>query len=325
MPHFREKLEKELLSKEAIGILLNSLSCGTAKQYQPFVNQWIKYCQVSNIDPYTASVTKGIEFLTKLFNSKDLGYSSLNTATSALSLIIEPHNGITFGKHPLVQRFMKGVFRLRPTLPKYTFTFDATVVLQYLKQMDPLDKLSLKDLSLKLAMIICLLSAQRDQVLAALVITAMQLCEEKCTFYIKELMKTSRPGKHTPPVELLSYPYDKSLCPVTLIKHYLWRTFNIRGVFIILFVSYTYPHQPVTTTTLGRWCCTMLKRAGISNNFASHATRSAATSKAHSLGMSLSEIYRTAGWSSSSVFAKYYNKPIKENLGAVLLSTLKQS
>ena len=85
LPHFREKLEKELLSVEAIDIFLNSLSCRTAKQYQPFVNQWIKYCQVSNIDLYTASITKGIEFLTKLFNSGDLGYSSLNTARSALS------------------------------------------------------------------------------------------------------------------------------------------------------------------------------------------------------------------------------------------------
>ena len=131
--------------------------------------------------------------------------------------------------------------------------------------MDVLDKLSPKHLSLKLAMVICLLSAQRDQVLAALDITAMQLCEDKCTFYIKELMKASKPGKHTPPVQLLSYPYDKSLCPVTLIKHYLQRTFNMRGVFIKLFVSYTYLHQPVTTTTLGRWCCTILKRAGMSN------------------------------------------------------------
>ena len=287
---------------------------------KPFVSQWIKYSQVSNIDPYTAPVTKGIELLTKLFNSRDLGYSSLHTARSALLSIIEPHSGITFGKHPLVQRFMKGVFTLRPTRPKYTFTFDATVVLQYLKQMDPFDKLSLKDLSLKLAMIICLLLAQR-----ALDITAMQLCEENCTFYIKEVMKTSRPGKHTPPVELLSYPYDKSLCPVTLIKHYLWRAFNIRGVLIKLFVSYTYPHQPVRTITLGRWGCTMLKRAGISNDFTSNATRSAATSKTHSLGMSLSEIYRTAGWSSSSIFAKYYNEPIKENLSTVLLSILKQS
>ena len=167
---------------------------------------------------------------------------------------------------------MKRVFRLRPMLPKYTFTLDATVVLQHLKQMDPLDKFSLKDLSLKLARIICLLSAQGDQVLVALDITAMQLCEDKCTFYIEEFMNTSRPGKHTPPVELLSYPYDKPLCLVTLTKHYIWRTFSIRGVFIKLFVSYTYPHQPVTTTTLGRWCCTMLKRAGISNDFASHVS-----------------------------------------------------
>ena len=80
----------------------------------------------------------------------------------------------------------------------------------------------------------------------------------------------------------------------------------------------------MTTTILGRWCCKMLKPAGVSNDFASHATKSAATLKARSLGMSLYEIYRAAGWSSSSVFAKYYNKPIQENLRAVLLSTCEQ-
>ena len=274
------------------------------------------------MDPFTAPVKSWIEFLTTLFQSRGVGYSMLNTARSALSLILEPHHGITFGKHPLVQRFIKGVFRLRPSLPKYTFTYDAIIVLKYLREMDPPDKISLRDMSRKLAMLLCLLSGQRDQALPSMDITRMQLTEDKCTFIITDLMKTSRPGKHIPPIELKSYPLDHALCPVTLIRHYLSMTQKVRGMFIKLFVSYKAPHKPAPTSTLARWCRYVLRQAGISDEYASHSTRSAASSKAYSLGMSLSEINKAAGWSSSSVFEKYYNKPIQDNLGEYLLSAL---
>ena len=144
-------------------------------------------------------------------------------------------------------------------------------------------------------MLLCLLSGQRDQVLPSLDITRMQLTEDKCTFIITDLMKTSRPGKHIPPIELKSYPLDHALCPVvTLIRHYLSMTQKVRGMFIKLFVSYKAPHNPVMTSTLARWCRYVLKQAGtgenkasISDEYASHSTRSAASSKAYSLGMSL--------------------------------------
>ena len=39
---------------------------------------------------------------------------------------------------------MAGVFNLRPALLRYTFTWDVNVVLQYLKNLGPSDKLLLK-------------------------------------------------------------------------------------------------------------------------------------------------------------------------------------
>ena len=137
---------------------------------------------------------------------------------------------------------MKGIFGLKPSLPKYTATYDASRVLYCLKQMGPSEASTLKELSMKLAMLLCLLTANRDQVLPVLDITQMELGKDRCVFLINEIMKTTRPGKHIPPVELIAYPYDKELCPVTMVEYYLHRTKKIRRVFIKLFLSHVYPN-----------------------------------------------------------------------------------
>jgi hypothetical protein len=75
---------------------------------------------------------------------------------------------LLFGTHPLVRRFIKGVFENRPSLPWYSATWDIAVVLKYLGKMHPADKLSLKELTLKVVTLLALLSGQRRQTLHAL-------------------------------------------------------------------------------------------------------------------------------------------------------------
>ena len=68
-------------------------------------------------------------------------------------------NGIYFGKRPFVQRLMKGIFNLRPVLPRQFTLWDPDIVLDYLTNLD----LPLTDyLSEKLVVLLCLLSGQRD-------------------------------------------------------------------------------------------------------------------------------------------------------------------
>ena len=54
-------------------------------------------------------------------------------------------NGISFGKHPLVQRFMKGMFNLRLVLPRQFAVWDPDIVLDYLSSLEY--DLPLKDCS----------------------------------------------------------------------------------------------------------------------------------------------------------------------------------
>ena len=63
-----------------------------------------------------------------------------------------------FGQQKLVIRFIKCVFEVKPALPKYSNTWNVNVVLNYLELLQPHNKLTLKELSQKLAMLLALLT-----------------------------------------------------------------------------------------------------------------------------------------------------------------------
>jgi hypothetical protein len=114
----------------------------------------------------------------------------------------------TFGSHPLVCRFMKGVFETKPSLPRYSETWDVNIVINYLAALGPPDGLTMKVLTYKVVMLLALLSGQRRQTLHALDINSMQLDSDKCIYTIRTLLKTSRVGHHLLPIKLLAFKPD---------------------------------------------------------------------------------------------------------------------
>ena len=107
---------------------------------------------------------------------------------------------------------MKGVFEKKPALPRYKNTWDVNIVLKELETWIPTEKLTLKELTYKLCILIALLSGQRCQTIQALQITpdAMQLTDSKCTFHVNSLLKHSRRGTHQAPIELYSFKTNES-------------------------------------------------------------------------------------------------------------------
>ena len=86
-----------------------------------------------------------------------------------------------------------------------------------------------------------------------------------------------------------------------------------------LLLIFVQPHKPISTSTLSRWCVTVMKESGVNVNiFGSHSTRSASTSKCKILGLSFKEIAKSAGWSNEKTFAKFYDKPIQEHFSSYL-------
>ena len=137
---------------------------------------------------------------------------------------------------------------------------------------------------------------------------------DKVVLFVPESLKTTRPGHHIPPIELKTFE-DSELCVVAHLKQHIKMTAPFTNIGTDqLLLSFVQPHKPVSTTTLSRWCVTVMKESGINVNiFRSHSTWSASPSKCKISGLSFKEIARSAGWSNEKTFAKFYDKPIQED------------
>jgi len=109
---------------------MNSWRTGTKKQYEPYLKKWFEYARLHSINPYKHDIQKALAFLTILFNNNS-SYNQVNTARSALSTFIIYDNNMTFGKMPIVKRFMKGVYESKPTFPRNLFVWDVSIVFKY--------------------------------------------------------------------------------------------------------------------------------------------------------------------------------------------------
>ena len=301
----RKTLRKQHIPQRTANNILCAWKPGTHKQYATYIGRWHQFCLRRKVDCLQPNVRIVLDFLTTLYED-GLSYSVINTARCALSQIIIWQKYGTIGAHPLVIKFMKGVFNLRPPVPRYTETWDVGKLLNKFRDMTPTEMLSLKELTLKTVTLVAIVLAARAQTISLLNLNNMKRSNSLFVFMVgKADLKQSRPN-YTPPLfKLEAYP-DRDICVYTMLTEYIARTSTLRGEGMQLFISYSKPHAKVSAATIARWVKTMMAKADINvHTFKPHSLRATSTSKALGAGVSLPEILHTAGWSSQHTFAKF--------------------
>lgn len=297
------------LPEDSIPVVLSSLTDATHKQYNSVLKRWWKFSKTIHSSPFNASVNNIIDFLNHEFKL-GASFGTINTAKSALSLIMSPE----VGKDYRIKRFLKGIQNLRPQRPKYNTSWDPALVLNYLKNLYPNEGLGLEDLSLKLSTLLALITAHRVQTLSLIKIENIKYSEMGVDIFIPDRIKTS--GKNKQPIlQLPYYKDDECLCAVKCLETYILVTKNIRQAkHTKLFLTHKKPHHEASAQTISRWIRSTLQKSGVdTTTFTAHSTRHAATSAAARNGINLDLIRKTAGWSKSSeTFARFYNRPLAE-------------
>ncbi|CAG2248552.1 unnamed protein product [Mytilus edulis] len=232
----RKNFENQGISDKASKIILASWRDSTKKQYSTYVKQWFRFCSKRKIDPLQPALNEVLDFLTVLFD-KGLSYSTINCARSALSALGIMFNGVTVGSNAKIIRFLKGVFNLRPSEPRYSETWDMFKSFYFITEVI----YSLKDLILKLIMLIVLYTACRTQSLFLLCLDNLVKVKDSYTLFYSGLLKQNRPGFNVSFVELFAYPPDRRLCVFTVLKEYLTRTAKACGNSQKIFISYVKP------------------------------------------------------------------------------------
>ncbi|XP_063979898.1 uncharacterized protein LOC135163921 [Diachasmimorpha longicaudata] len=309
------------VDEEAAEILVDSLASSTIKQYQSALRPWRDFSLKNNINPYKSSSTDIIKFLFEKFQN-GASYTGLNTTRSAISLI----SSEDIHTDGLISRFLKGIYRKKPSRPRYASTWDPAPVLDYLKNLKPLVDLSLREATEKVVTLMALTTAHRLQTLAAININNIEYSDSGIKIKIPDLLKTSKAKSFQPELVLPVFKAKPELCVGSLIKEYLkitneFRPENNKN----LFICTRKPYEKASTDTLSHWIKSTLNKAGVdTTQFTAYSTRHASVSAAYRGGVSIDTIRRTVGWSKNSqVFAKFYNKPLTntEDFALSILNT----
>ena len=114
---------------------------------------------------------------------------------------------------------MKGIFHLRPSLTKYTFTWDLRKLLDYYRSQSNNNELDLKALTFKTTTLLTLLLRQRAQTAYSLYLKFIKTEEDKIEIAFPSLLKQTRPGTlKASNIEILQYRFkDMSSECITVI------------------------------------------------------------------------------------------------------------
>lgn len=126
------------ISRKASDIIMASWRPGTKQQYSSYIRKWISFTNKRKISAIQVPVDQVLQFMTELYDL-GFGYSALTckTARSSLSALGISCDGFVIGKQPLLIRFLKRVFNLRHSKPRYSKIWDVSCVLNVLRKLSP--------------------------------------------------------------------------------------------------------------------------------------------------------------------------------------------
>ncbi|XP_044577644.1 uncharacterized protein LOC123260555 [Cotesia glomerata] len=292
--------------EETADVMVGAITESTLKQYNCSLKRWWIFTHRNNINMYNAKTTDIIRFLSEVFE-EGAQYSTLNTARSTIALI----SAYDINEDGLITRFLKGVFKKRPTKSRYNTTWDVTPVLEYMEKKHPLKDLKIKDAAEKVATLLTLTTGQRLQTLALINIDNIETSKSGIKIKIPDQIKTTKPGGFQPELVLPFFKNKPGLCVASAV--YLDYTKERRQKETNnLFLSTMKPFKEASSQTISHWIKALLGKAGVDvKKFTAYSTRHAAVSTAHKRGVDISVIKSCAGWSpSSQTFFKFYNRPV---------------
>ena len=309
MASFRQTAGLRQLPEDVQQVLESSWAVGTRRHYATAWRSWQQWCSQQNVGASSISVTKLLDYLHFLV-IKGFAWRTVGLHRSALSSILQADHERPVGKHPLVSRFLKGVFKMRPPTRSLGYVWDLSAVLSLLKTWTPAGRLSLYKLTLKTLFLIALVTAKRIHDLTLLRVSPehSQVGPHNIMLQPTTGSKTDRQGHLAPAARLTPFNRVKTLCPVTYLRQYIKATAQLRGNNDQLFISAFKPHKPVCKATLNRWVAAVLKDAGIQASPGS--IRATSASHARAAGVSVARIMLSADWSRATTFNKYYSKLI---------------
>ncbi|XP_031328240.1 uncharacterized protein LOC116174151 [Photinus pyralis] len=190
--------------EESTSTILKSLAPATLKQYNRTYKLWWDFCKKTRTHPFSANSTEVLRFLQDILENYNLGYGSFNSHRSALSLVL----AVNLEQCSLIKRFLKGVFKLRPSKPRYDVTWNPQIVLDFFNTEEVVD---LQTLSKRLVTLLALITGHRVQTFSVIRTSNIVRHEKGVRIFISDNIKTSGLERSQPVLELPFYQVNPNI------------------------------------------------------------------------------------------------------------------
>ena len=206
-----------LISDTTKNILSASLRTSTSDKYNIYWKQFLQFCSKIGISQSNISIHVILNFLSYLYDNNK-SYSLIRTARSAISyhIAIPPYKQLS--EHPLMNKFFKGLYNLRPPVRKFGFVWDVRIVFDYFLTQPENHLLDDKLLTQKLVLLLLLLGGQRVNTIFWFHVNRMIVNEIGITVSPDHVLKHSSGGRKLDVFEYRSYHVTK-LCVVDCINN----------------------------------------------------------------------------------------------------------
>ena len=226
-----------------------------------------------------------------------------------------------------VVRLFNYFYKTRPNFPRYLVTWDVGIVLKFLAKWHPIDKLTLKQLTLKTVALVALTSSDRAQTIHALRADSVHVSSEGLVFVVPSILKHSRRGNPASKVVCVSWDAPELnvadyvlayMNKVLKFRRKSWEKDKIDSK--QLFLSHR-TGKPVKKQTISRWIREVMEMSGIdTSKYAPHSSRGASISEATRRGASVDKLMKQGNWSNLGTYSRFYNRELDETpVGRLIL------
>src|SRR6266496_2449215 len=250
------------------------------------------------------------------------GYS-FNTIAGFRTAISEMHenvNGKPIGSHPDIARVIQAIHTEKPPSTPSDDPIDLTPSLDYIKELGNNNDMSIRDLSIKAAFLLALVTASRPSDLKRVDLSTLKKSPTSFTFdciHPKEyniarshsISTTKRSSKK---IYVGYYKDEELLCPYRTLESLFSRTDKWRNdqkKQKSLFLITKPPYTPAASDTIAGWIKSIIKLS--SPNSTAKDMRVHSAFFLQNSGADLSTILALGNWSSNTVYQRFYQRGIK--------------
>jgi integrase len=306
-PHRCPVFLPEGVDDAVVQVLCGGWSRSRTKAIKSAWNLWAKWCETRRVDALRAGPEHLVNFLNEKLKGNRYGCKWFTNLASAISTKLSLLQGRRIGQLPLVVAFLRSIKKLRPAKPRYAETFDPAPLLALMRKKGENKTLSRPWLVGKIVTLLYLTGLRAgDQ--AQIRLSLCRLDEPRHDMILQTHVKQGHGEWVGHRVQGL--PAEPMVCPHCAVKELVSRRpkRTAKPVDDSLFL-HEKTHKSLSAQWLSKCASTLMREAGIPEQFKPHALRGAGATKLLEEHVPEATVRRLFGWTAKSpVLDRHYNR-----------------